>query len=59
MLAWIGLGTAFVFLGIVHISLFQALRRCTSNDNDEPPVPPEMKLPAANMVADFEGGAPV
>ncbi len=33
MLAWIELGTAFVILGIVLISLFQALRRCRSNNN--------------------------
>jgi hypothetical protein len=37
MLAWIELVTAFVGLGIVLFSLFQALRRCSSNNNDAPP----------------------
>ena len=54
MLAWIEFGTAFVILGIVLISLYQALRRCRSNNND---APPEMEPQAANMVPDFEGGA--
>uniref|UniRef100_A0A2N9GSP0 Uncharacterized protein n=1 Tax=Fagus sylvatica TaxID=28930 RepID=A0A2N9GSP0_FAGSY len=37
MLAWIELVTAFVGLGIVLFSLFQALRSCSSNNNDAPP----------------------
>ena len=54
MLAWIELGTAFVILGIALISLYQALRRCRSNNNG---APPETELQPENMIADFENGA--
>uniref|UniRef100_A0A2N9F418 Uncharacterized protein n=1 Tax=Fagus sylvatica TaxID=28930 RepID=A0A2N9F418_FAGSY len=37
MLVWIKVATATVVLGIVLISLFHALRRCRSNNNDAPP----------------------
>ncbi len=45
MLARSELGTDFVSLGIVLFSLFQALRSCSSNNNDAPP--------------EVDGGAPV
>ena len=59
MLAWIKLGTAFVILGIILISLYHALRKCRSNYNDAPAGPPEMELHGVNIVGNSEGGASV